>query len=120
MVIGNDLITITPLAVEKLKGVLEEQSEEGSFVRIIAMPGGNGGMQYMLAMEKEAKDDDLVINADSIQILVDEDSQALVDGASIDYIDGLMRSGFTISNPNFQGDGGACACGGNGCGCGGH
>ena len=118
MVIGNDLITITPLAVEKLKGVLEEQSEEGSFVRIIAMPGGNGGMQYMLAMEKEAKDDDLVIDADSIQILVDEDSQPLVEGASIDYIDGLMRSGFTISNPNFQSS--SCACGGSGCGCGGH
>ena len=39
-------------------------------------------------------------------------------GARIDYIEDLMRSGFTIDNPNVATDMG-CGCGGN-CACGGH
>jgi iron-sulfur cluster assembly protein len=80
-------------------------------------PGPHGGFQYMLGLEKEAKDGDVVVATDSIQVLVDPESAPLIEGAQIDYIEGLMRSGFVISNPNHQG--GGCGCGGGGCGCGG-
>ena len=114
------IIDVTPLAVEKLESILKEQGENGSLLRVMVSPGPNGGFQYMLGMEKEARDDDFVIEADTIQVLVDAESAPLVEGAQIDYIDGLMRSGFVISNPNFQGGGGGCACGGSGGGgCGG-
>ena len=123
------IIDVTPLAVEKLESILKEQGENGSLLRVMVSPGPNGGFQYMLGMEKEAREDDFVIEADTIQVLVDSESAPLVEGAQIDYIDGLMRSGFVISNPNFQGGGGGCACGGSGgggcggggggCGCGG-
>ena len=113
------IIDVTPLAVEKLESILNEQGETGSLLRVMVSPGPNGGFQYMLGMEKEAKEDDFVIEADTIQVLVDAESAPLVEGAQIDYIDGLMRSGFVISNPNFQGGGGGCACGGGGCGGGG-
>ena len=113
----QELITITEAAVEKLKGILAEQNQEGTALRVLAMPGGNGGIQYMLSLENEPKDDDFVMETDSIKVVVDADSAPLIEGASIDYIDGLMRSGFVVSNPNFQG-GGGCACGGN-CSCGG-
>ncbi len=45
------------------------------------------------------------------------ESAPLLDGAMIDYSDGLMRSGFVITNPNIAAVGGGCACGGD-CGCG--
>ena len=111
------MIDVTPLAVEKLESILKDQGEPGSLLRVMVSPGPNGGFQYMLGMEKEAGKDDLIIEADSIRVLVDAESAPLVEGAQIDYIDGLMRSGFVISNPNFQS--GGCACGGGGCGCGG-
>ena len=81
-------------------------------------PGATGGFQYMLGMEKEAKEDDLIFEADTIQVLIDAESAPLIEGAQIDYVEGLMRSGFVISNPNLQG-GGGCGCGGGGCGGGG-
>ncbi len=78
----------------------------------------------MLGLEKEPKEDDIVVEADTIKVLVDAESAPLIEGSQIDYIEGLMRSGFVISNPNFQGGcgcgGGGCGCGGGGCGCGGH
>jgi iron-sulfur cluster assembly accessory protein len=112
------LIEVTPTAAEKLGGILKEKGEEGSLLRVMVSPGPNGGVQYMLGVEKEAKEDDFVVSTDTIQVLIDQESAPLIEGAQIDYVEGLMRSGFVISNPNLQGQGG-CACGGSGGGCGG-
>ena len=115
------LLEVTSLAAEKLEEVLNDQKEGGSLLRVMVTPGPHGGLQYMLGAEKEPGEHDFVIDTDTIKILVDAESAPLVEGAQIDYVEGLMRSGFVISNPNFQGGGGGCACGGGGggCGCGG-
>ena len=115
------IIEVTAVAAEKLSDILKEQGEGEALLRMMVVPGPNGGYQYMLGLEKEAKEDDYIIETDTVQVLVDQESAPLIEGAKIDYIDGLMRSGFVISNPNFQGGGGGCGCGGGGggCGCGG-
>jgi len=43
-----------------------------------------------------------------LKLVVDPDSAPLLEGAEIDYVDDLMRSGFTIYNPNATH---SCACG---------
>lgn len=111
------MITVSALAAEKLRSIIVEQGEEGSALRVICMPGANGGAQYMLALEKKARGDDVVVQADGVSILIDADTVPLMEGAEIDYMDTLTRSGFVISNPNIQS--GGCACGGA-CSCGGH
>ena len=113
------LIDVTPQAAKQLDKVLSEQGENGSLLRVMVTPGQNGGFQYMLGVEKEPKEDDVVIDAQNVRVLIDSESAPLVEGAQIDYVEGLMRSGFVISNPNLEGQGGGCACGGGGCGCGG-
>ncbi len=114
------LIEVSELASQKLEEILTEQGETGALLRMMVVPGPHGSFQYMLGMEREAKTDDVVIDTSGVQVLVDPESAPLVEGAQIDYVDGLMRSGFVISNPNFQaGGGGGCACGGGGCGSGG-
>ena len=112
------LIEVSNLASQKLEEILKEQGETDVLLRMMVVPGPHGSFQYMLGMEREAKADDLVVDAPGVQVLVDPESAPLVEGAQIDYVDGLMRSGFVISNPNFQvGGAGGCACGGGGCGC---
>ncbi len=96
------MITISPLAAEKLKDILVEQGEEKSSLRVILMPGANGGAQYMLALEQEPKADDLVVRTDGVSILIDPDCAPMMEGAEIDYMDGLMRSGFVINNPQYS------------------
>ena len=113
------LIEVTPLAAQRLSQVLSEQGEDGSLLRIMVTPGAHGGFQYMLGVEQEPKDDDIVIDTETVRVLVDSESAPMVEGAQIDYVDGLMRSGFVISNPNFQGQAGGCGGGGGGGGCGG-
>ncbi len=120
----TNLIEVTSLAADKLEEVLREQGGEGAMLRVMVMPGEHGGIQYMLSIEQEAAEDDIVIAAHGVSLLVDAENAPLVEGAEIDYVDGLMRSGFVISNPNASGGcgGGGCGCGGcggGGCGCGG-
>ena len=112
-----NLIALSPIAVDKLKEVLREEGQEDAALRIGVMPGANGGVEYMLSLETEPAEDDIIISGYDIRIVVDEDSAPLVEGAEIDYVEGLMRSGFVINNPNLPSSGGGCGCGGN-CACG--
>jgi iron-sulfur cluster assembly protein len=114
------ILEVSEMAAEKFHDILKEQGENDGMLRVMVMPGAGGSMQYVLSVEQEAGDDDFVIDTNTIQVLVDADSAPLLDGSQIDYVEGLMRSGFVISNPNFQSAGGCgCGAGGGGCGCGG-
>ena len=121
------VISLSDLAAEKLKDILDEEGQPDSSLRVVVMPGPNGGAQYMLTLEADPKEEDSLIHNNGVQIVVDTDSLSLLEGAEIDYVEGLMRSGFVINNPNFQMEGGGCSCGGGGgcggggeCNCGGH
>lgn len=127
MTTDGKLIDITPLAEQKLVEVLNGHREEGSVLRVMVSVGTRGGVQYSLGIEEESKEGDLIIEAGGLKLVVDPTDRPLIDGAQIDYVDDLMRSGFVISNPNLPaaghggcagGGGGACGCGGGGCGCG--
>ena len=116
----TQLLEVSELAAQKFQDIMKEEGDGEGLLRVIVMPGMNGDIQYMLSVEAEAGEHDFVIDTNQIQVLVDADSAPLLDGSTIDYMEGLMRSGFVISNPNFQGQGGGgCGCGGGGGGCGG-
>ena len=112
---------VTSEAVEKLKEVLQENGETQASLRVIAVPGETGGIQYMMSMEQDSQQGDTVMTLDGLNFLVDEDSAPFLEEATIDYMEDFPRAGFVISNPNFSSGGcgcGAGGCGGGGCGCG--
>lgn len=124
---------VTPLAIEKLKEVLDQEQEVNSSLRVIAMPSG-AGLQYMLTMEKETQPDDTVLSMEGLSFLLDSDSAPFLEEATIDYVEEFGgQVGFVINNPMYASagggcgagcgcgsGGGGCGCGGGGCGCGGH
>ena len=121
----TSLIQVSESAADKLSEILKEQGEENGMLRVMVTPSPNGGFQHVLGVESEPKDEDIVIEAFNIKVVIDGESAPLLEGAEIDYLDGQMRSGFVISNPNIEhsgggcGSGGGCNCGGGGGGCGG-
>ena len=114
----KSLIEVSELAASKLIDALNEQEGDGGMLRVMVTPTPNGGYQHVLGIENQPNDDDIVIEAHGVKVVVDGESAPLLDGAEIDYVDGLMRSGFVISNPNIEHSGGG-GCGGGGCACGG-
>ena len=117
---------VTSLAIEKLKEVIEQDSDSTNALRVVAMPSENGGLQYMLTMENESQPDDTVLKMDGVEFLLDSDSAPFLEEATIDYVENFGgQVGFVINNPMFAsgggcgcGSGGGCGCGGGGCGCG--
>jgi iron-sulfur cluster assembly accessory protein len=116
------MLQVTDLALEKIKEVLSEEGQKETPLRVIAIPGGNGSVQYMLTLEQENQPDDIALDRGGVKFLVDSDSVPYLEKATIDFIDEMTRVGFTITNPDYPAAGGCgagCACGNGGCGCGG-
>ncbi len=110
-------VIFTDAATAKLHEVLKEQDALESYLRIAISTTPRGGVEYVFGLEEKPADGDEVIQSGWLKAVVDQDSMPLLDGSSVDYVEGLQRSGFVIANPNFAT--GGCACGGGGCGCGG-
>ena len=115
----DQLVTISESANLKLKELLNEHSDQGSYLRMMIMPDSNGGYQYALGIEETEGDGDLLVDGTGdIKVLIDSNAVELIKGTEVDYVDGLMRSGFVISNANLPVSSGGGGCGSGGCGCG--
>ena len=104
----TSMITITDKAAEKVKALLKEKEVTSGALRVFVAGGGCSGYQYGMAIAQEIDEDDFVIEYDGVKLLVDPESAPLLKGAEIDYVEDVMKSGFTIFNPNAVK---SCACG---------
>ena len=102
------MLTITEKAAARAMEVLAEKGLAQGGLRVFVVGGGCAGYQYGMALTQHAEQDDLVVEHQGLKLVVDPDSAPLLEGAEIDYVDDLMRSGFTIYNPNATH---SCACG---------
>ncbi len=104
------MLTMTDKAAVKAKELFEQKGltngEAG--LRVFVVGGGCSGYQYGMALAHEVEADDLVVEHSGVRLVVDPDSAPLLEGAEIDYVDDLMKAGFTIHNPNAVK---SCACG---------
>lgn len=77
-------------------------------LRIQVTGGGCSGMQYGMALEEAAKGDDVVLEIGPVRVFVDPASAPLLDGVTVDFLDGMEGSGFKFHNPNAKA---SCGCG---------
>src|SRR5690606_21656643 len=106
--IQDTLVTITDRAAEKAKALLEARELPDGALRVFVAGGGCSGFQYGMALARSAEEDDLVLEQQGVKIVVDPESAQYLKGAEIDYVDDIMKSGFSIYNPNAVR---SCACG---------
>jgi iron-sulfur cluster assembly protein len=102
------IVTITDKAAEKAKAILKDKGAETAALRVFVVGGGCSGYQYGMAVSHDREEGDIVIEHAGVTVLVDPESAPLMRGDEIDYVDDLMKSGFTIFNPNAVK---GCACG---------
>ena len=102
------MIALTDTATVKVKELMDAEDAPELDLRVAVRPGGCSGMSYEMFFDTEKADDDLVEAYGDVQVVVDPASAQLLNGASLDYKDGLQGAGFTINNPNAQR---TCGCG---------
>lgn len=102
------MVTLTKQATTKVRELIDERAgEEQLHLRIYVKGGGCSGLSYGMALD-EARDDDHVIEADAVKVLIDPMSAQYLHGAEIDFKEALMGGGFAINNPNAVR---SCGCG---------
>ena len=104
------MIELTPLAAEKLSGLMSQNPAQ-RVLRVYVAGQSCCGYQYGLALDEARLPDDAVVERGGIEVAVDPDSLPYVEGSTIDFVDALMGGGFTVRNPKLDPPGGGCACG---------
>lgn len=101
------MITLTPVAKDKVREYLQQQDREDLALRIYVSRGGCSGFSYGMALD-EPHAEDQVVEVDGVRVVIDPDSAPYLDGIQVDYVNSLMGAGFSIENPNAVS---TCSCG---------
>jgi iron-sulfur cluster assembly protein len=111
---GNKMsVTLTEKAEFHLWSLLRKSTPEANNphtkgVRVSVKDGGCSGYEYGLEITSKPQVDDLVIQEGRVVVYVDAKSVPLLTGMVIDFVDGVMESGFKFINPNATD---TCGCG---------
>jgi iron-sulfur cluster assembly protein len=112
LISGGNLMTVT--LTEKaefrlrafLQGSADASSEKG--IRVGVSDGGCNGYEYTIDIANAPRPDDLIEMQGRVRLYIDPKSAPLLQGVVIDFLEGLMESGFKFSNPNATD---TCGCG---------
>jgi iron-sulfur cluster assembly accessory protein len=102
------VIAVTDTAAEKVRNLMDAEGVPELALRVAVRPGGCSGFSYEMFFDTELADDDKAEDVNGVKLVVDPSSATLLEGATLDYKDGLQGAGFAIDNPNAQR---TCGCG---------
>jgi len=105
----DTVLTVTPNAASKILELMQEDpTEDVAVLRVAIQGGGCSGFQYGLGFDRAAAEGDLEFEQHGVRVVVDPFSAPYLQGAVVDFVNGLQESGFKIENPNAVA---SCGCG---------
>jgi iron-sulfur cluster assembly protein/iron-sulfur cluster insertion protein len=105
---GDAVIALTDNASTKVKELIAAEGDEALALRVAVRPGGCSGFSYEMFFDTDVAKDDVTADFSGVKVVVDPSSAELLEGATLDYKDGLQGAGFAINNPNAER---TCGCG---------
>lgn len=102
------IVNLTEAAARKARELLEQSDSPGDALRVRVRNGGCSGMRYELVFDGEQREDDTAFEQHGLRVVVDAESATYLKDTTVDFHDGLDRSGFEIRNPNASS---TCGCG---------
>ena len=102
------MIALTENATDKVRSLMDAEGVPDLALRVAVRPGGCSGFSYEMFFDTDVADDDKTVDYSGVKVVVDASSAMLLEGATLDYKDGLQGAGFAIDNPNAQR---TCGCG---------
>jgi len=101
-------VIFTDNAAAKVNELISEEGNPALKLRVYVSGGGYSGFQYGFSFEEAVNEDDLQVEKDGVTVLIDSMSFQYLNGAEIDYQEGLEGARFMIKNPNAST---TCGCG---------
>ncbi|WOL17737.1 iron-sulfur assembly protein IscA-like 2, mitochondrial [Canna indica] len=106
---SSDAVHMTDNCIRRLKELHNiESSNQDKMLRLGVETGGCSGFQYVFCLDNKKHANDRVFEKDGVKLVVDNVSYDFVKGATIDYVEELIRSAFqVVTNPSAVG---GCSC----------
>jgi iron-sulfur cluster insertion protein len=101
-------LEFTAAAAAKVAELIVEEGNPDLKLRLYVSGGGCSGFSYGFAFDDQFAEDDTQTITAGVALVVDAMSLQYVQGARVDFEDGLEGSRFVIHNPNAQT---TCGCG---------
>ncbi|KAI1900102.1 hypothetical protein AGOR_G00046570 [Albula goreensis] len=100
-------LTLTPSAVNKIRGLLQDKPEYIG-LKVGVRTRGCNGLTYTLdyTKTKDAADEEVV--QDGVRVFIEKKAQLTLLGTEMDYVESKLSSEFVFNNPNIKG---TCGCG---------
>ena len=106
--IADGTVTISESAARRIAQLLAQEGDAGAMLRVSVSGGGCSGFQYGFTFDTVRNEDDRLFERDGAQVIIDEISLELLNGAVIGFVEDLSGSSFAITNPNAAS---SCGCG---------
>jgi iron-sulfur cluster assembly accessory protein len=105
----DDSLHVTESAAKKISSFIQSEGLDASELglRVRVQGGGCSGFFYEMELDRPCESDRVFAIGES-RVIVDAESLEYLAGSSIDYVESVQGSGFTISNPNVSH---SCGCG---------
>ncbi|KAI3843932.1 hypothetical protein MKX03_007451 [Papaver bracteatum] len=105
--VNQDDVHMTQNCIQRLKELHAKQAKD-KMLRLNVEAGGCSGFQYVFELDDEPKPNDrlswFLVTKHGVKLVVDKSSYGLVKGATVDYVEELIRSAFVVTeNPSAVG-----------------
>ena len=100
-------VSLTSSARDRVRSFLDKRGS-GVGLRLGVRRTGCSGFAYVVNYADEIAADDVVFEQEGVNVIVDRESLALIDGTEIDFVKQGLNEAFKFRNPNVRGE---CGCG---------
>lgn len=101
-------VTLTENAARRVRELRDGEGNPNLMLRLAVSGGGCSGFSYGFSLDAERHEDDHLFDQHGVILAVDEVSLDLLAGSTIDYVEELVGSSFSVKNPNASS---TCGCG---------
>jgi iron-sulfur cluster assembly accessory protein len=111
------MLILTRRAIAAIELFMKTNDKAGFGVRIMAEAGGCSGPHYAMRLEAQPGDGDTIVEIRDVRVFLDQGSQTILTGATVDYSDAEDDHGFnfTLAQPvsgcTKSTAGQSCSCG---------
>jgi iron-sulfur cluster assembly protein len=108
---GVGMITMSDVAADKIKEILNAEGVPNHSLRVVANEGGCCGPTYEIMIDETSGEGDTVVEKNGARLFVDASTAKVLDGAVLGFASDEEGEGFTLGFPNGAPAGDGCGCG---------
>jgi len=101
-------IQFSDRAARKVRDLIAGEGNDALTLRGFVTGGGCSGFSYGFTFDDGVTDDDALVEKAGVTMVVDALSYQYLEGAEVDYQEGLQGARFIVQNPNASA---TCGCG---------